>query len=139
ETAGYRSGDGGQAMSTSNESDGSRCFAHGLEHLVRDLGYEEGLALAGWAVLNLLESQGRSESDGEPDSGGHEGGNRRLNAYRSGTYWSPAWGVRPAVITSSLDALAGPISHKSTVGGRRRHSRQRGETMGQQTATVEVD
>ena len=33
-------------MSTSNESDGSRCFAHGLEHLVRDLGYEEGLALA---------------------------------------------------------------------------------------------
>ena len=39
------------------DTDGSRCFAHGVAHLLSDFGYEEGLALAGTVLLEMRRSE----------------------------------------------------------------------------------
>ena len=50
------------------DTDGSRCFAHGVAHLLSDFGYEEGLALAGTVLLEMFERSEDHEQWSAPDS-----------------------------------------------------------------------
>ena len=64
------------------DTDGSRCFAHGVAHLLSDFGYEEGLALAGTVLLEMFERSEDTEQWSAPDSPGSSELSRERNGGR---------------------------------------------------------
>ena len=112
----------------SDGADGTACFAHGLAHLIVEHGFEEGLALAGQTVLDLLES-GREAVQTEEEPAGHEH-IRRFGGHKPGTDRPPARGVRPSMSLSSMDAPAGPTTHPARRAARdpQRHVTRNGDS-----------